>query len=114
MRAVAAVARAPLEPWTVAAMAGVAGMSRTAFARQFRHLMSDTPLNMVARLRLRGAVEILGHGAAKLDEAAAAAGYGSAAAFIRAFRRIHGTTPARWRNPTGRSINQSERPATPN
>ncbi len=111
MRAVAAVARAPLQPWTVEAMAEVAGMSRTAFARQFRHLMTDTPLNMVARLRLRIAVEILDRGSAKLDEAAEAAGYGSAAAFIRAFRRVYGTTPAQWRTPSGRSINQSERAA---
>jgi AraC-like DNA-binding protein len=108
MRAVAAVARAPLRTWTVEAMADVAGMSRTAFARQFRGLLNDTPLNMVARLRLRIAVEILNRGAAKLDEAAEAAGYGSAAAFIRAFRRVYGTTPAKW---LGRSINQSERPA---
>ena len=113
MRAVAAVARAPLKPWTVEKMANVAGMSRTAFARQFQHLMSDTPLNMVARLRLRIAVEILNHGSAKLDEAAEAAGYGSAAAFIRAFRRFYGTTPAQWRSPLGRSINQSERPVAP-
>jgi AraC-like DNA-binding protein len=111
MRAVAAVARAPLQTWTVEAMADVAGMSRTAFARQFRDLLRDTPLNMVARLRLRIAVETLNHGHAKLDEAAEAAGYGSAAAFIRAFRRVYGTTPAQWRAPTGRSINQRERPA---
>jgi AraC-like DNA-binding protein len=111
MRAVAAVARAPLEPWTVETMADVAGMSRTAFARRFRALLNDTPLNMVARLRLRIASEMLNHGGAKLDEAAEAAGYGSAAAFSRAFRRFHGTTPAKWRVPTGRSINQSERPA---
>jgi AraC family transcriptional activator of mtrCDE len=109
MRAVAAVARAPLEPWTVETMADVAGMSRTAFARRFRALLNDTPLNMVARLRLRIASEMLNHGGAKLDEAAEAAGYGSAAAFIRAFRRFHGTTPAKWRAPMGRSINQSER-----
>jgi AraC-like DNA-binding protein len=97
MRSIAAVARSPLQKWTVEAMADIAGMSRTAFALQFRQLMGDTPLNMVARLRLRNAVEVLNHGSAKLDEAAAAAGYGSAAAFIRAFRRAYGTTPSHWR-----------------
>jgi AraC-like DNA-binding protein len=94
-------------------MANVAGMSRTAFARRFRDLMGDTPLNMVARLRLRIAAELLNHGSARLDEAAAAAGYGSAAAFARAFRRVYRTTPGRWRAPLGRSIKKSERPATP-
>ena len=111
MRAVAAVARSPLQSWTVEAMANVAGMSRTAFAHRFRELLGDTPLNMVARLRLRIAVEMLNHSNAKLEEAAEAAGYGSAAAFIRAFRRVYGTTPAQWRLPAGRSINESERAA---
>ena len=97
MRTIAAVARSPLDPWTVDSMAAVAGMSRTAFANRFRQLMRDTPLNMVVRLRLRIAAEVLSRESAKLDEAASAAGYGSTAAFIRAFRRFYPTTPALWR-----------------
>jgi AraC family transcriptional regulator, alkane utilization regulator len=100
MRAIAAAARAPLEPWTVARMAEVAGMSRTAFARHFRQLTGDTPLNMLAQIRLRLAAEELRNGS-KLDEVATLAGYGSAAAFTRAFRRFYRTTPARWREAGG-------------
>src|SRR5579872_4200298 len=97
MRAIAAAARSPLEPWTVSRLAAVAGMSRTAFARQFQLLTGDTPINLVANIRLRMAAEMLAARSASLSEAAAVAGYGSAAAFIRAFRKTYRTTPARWR-----------------
>lgn len=98
MRAIGAAARAPLEPWTVARMAAVAGMSRTAFAMQFQRLTGDTPLHMLAHFRLRLAAEALSNGNRRLEEVAVAAGYSSAAAFNRAFRRFYRTTPAKWRS----------------
>jgi AraC-like DNA-binding protein len=97
MRAIAAAAQLPLEPWTVGTLANVAGMSRTAFARQFKALTGDTPISMLARIRLRAAAETLDQRGANLEEAAAIAGYGSSAAFIRAFRRAYDATPAQWR-----------------
>jgi AraC-like DNA-binding protein len=97
MRALAAAARSPLDTWTVSRMAAIAGMSRTAFAKRFNAVTGDTPLHMLSRLRLRAAAEALTAGAASIEEVAALAGYGSAAAFIRAFRRAYDTTPARWR-----------------
>ncbi|HZZ89962.1 MAG TPA: AraC family transcriptional regulator [Caulobacteraceae bacterium] len=97
MRAIGAAAGAPREPWTVAGLAEVAGMSRTAFARTFHALTGETPIRMLAGIRLRAAADLLGQRGATLDEAAAVAGYGSAAAFIRAFRKLYRTTPARWR-----------------
>ena len=103
MRAIAAAAREPRERWTVARMAEVAGMSRTAFARRFQTLTGDTPLNMVTRIRLRLAADALTQGRGDLAAAVAISGYGSAAAFIRAFRRAYHTTPAQWRATHGRS-----------
>jgi transcriptional regulator GlxA family with amidase domain len=97
MRALAAAARSPLDDWTVSRMAAIAGMSRTAFAEQFHSVTGDTPIHMLSRLRLRSATEALTAGTASLEEVAALAGYGSAAAFVRAFRRAYDTTPARWR-----------------
>jgi AraC-like DNA-binding protein len=97
MRALAAAAMSPRDAWTVSRMAAIAGMSRTAFAKQFNTVTGDTPLHMLTRLRLRSAAEALTAGAANLEEIAALAGYGSAAAFVRAFRRAYDTTPARWR-----------------
>jgi AraC-like DNA-binding protein len=97
MRALAAAVTSPVETWTVSRMALVAGMSRTAFAERFRAVTGDTPLHMLARLRLRSAAEALATGTISLEAVAARAGYGSAAAFVRAFRRTYDTTPARWR-----------------
>jgi len=97
MRAIAAAARAPREIWTVGRMARVAGMSRTAFAKRFQALTGDTPLQMVTRIRMRLAAEALSQGRGTLESAVAVAGYGSSAAFIRAFRRAFHTTPAQWR-----------------
>ena len=109
MRALSAAAKAPLDDWSVASLAAVAGMSRTAFAERFRALLGETPMRMVARLRLRLAAQALERGVPGLDEVAAAAGYGSAAAFIRAFRRSYADTPARWREDHRRTIDQSRR-----
>jgi len=97
MRALAAAAKSPRDAWTVSRMAAIAGMSRTAFAKRFNAVTGDTPLHMLSRLRLRSAAEALAGGTANLEEVAALAGYGSAAAFVRAFRRAYDTTPARWR-----------------
>jgi AraC-like DNA-binding protein len=97
MRAIAAAAQDPRCRWTVERMAQVAGMSRTAFARRFQTLTGDTPLNMVTRIRMRLAAEALTQGRGSLDAAVHTAGYGSSAAFIRAFRRAYHTTPAQWR-----------------
>ena len=102
MRAIAATARAPLKPWTIGSMAKVAGMSRTAFARQFRALTGDTPLRMLTHLRLRMAADVLMRGNRNIEEAAAAAGYSSAAAFIRAFQKSYHATPAQWREARAR------------
>ena len=98
MRAIGAAARAPREPWTVERMAQVAGMSRTAFAKRFQTLTGDTPLHMLAKIRMRLAAEALTRDRGNLEDAALVAGYGSAAAFIRAFRRVYQTTPAQWRS----------------
>jgi AraC family transcriptional activator of mtrCDE len=97
MRAIAAAAAAPLETWTVERMAHIAGMSRAAFAKRFHELTGDTPLHMLANIRMRMAAEALIRGSGPLEAAAAVAGYGSAAAFIRAFRKVYGLTPAQWR-----------------
>ena len=102
MRAIAAAARAPLEPWTVARMAAVAGMSRTAFAHRFSLLTGNTPLNMLAQFRVRLAADALRTTDQNVDQVAELAGYGSAAALSRAFRRYYRTTPAEWRAAGGR------------
>jgi AraC-like DNA-binding protein len=97
MRALAAAARDPLRNWTLGRMAQIAGMSRTAFAARFHQLTGASPLQTVVQMRLRRAAAELAHTASSVEEIAARAGYGSSAAFIRAFSRAYALPPARWR-----------------
>jgi AraC-like DNA-binding protein len=97
MRALAAAAHDPLSAWTVGRMARIAGMSRTAFAARFRALTGSSPLQTLVQMRLRLAAAELAHTTLSVDEIASRAGYGSSAAFIRAFRRSYALPPARWR-----------------
>lgn len=103
LRAMAAFAQAPMKPWTVRDLAGIAGMSRTAFSARYHALVGSSPLQSVTQLRLRLAATALMRSGQSIDEIAAASGYGSAAAFIRAFQREFHMTPARWRASRGQS-----------
>jgi AraC-like DNA-binding protein len=87
----------PGTPWTVAKLAAGVGMSRSAFAARFTRLVGEAPIGYITRLRIRTAARALrttGHGVA---EVAAAAGYESAAAFSKAFRRLIGEPPGTYR-----------------
>lgn len=97
LRAMAAFAQAPMKPWTVKELADIAGMSRTAFSERYHALVGATPLHSVTQLRLRHAAAALMRNNQNVDEIAAASGYSSSAAFIRAFQREFNMTPAKWR-----------------
>jgi AraC-like DNA-binding protein len=85
MRALFAAADHADRPWTVAHMADIAGMSRSTFARHFQAVTGSTPLHTLTMIRL------------SVEDTASRAGYASSAAFVRAFRRAYGQSPARWR-----------------
>jgi AraC-like DNA-binding protein len=80
--------------WTVAALAGAAGMSRSAFAERFDRLTGMPPKTYLLRWRMALAKDFLRAGEASLTEVAAACGYGSASAFSTAFARVVGCPPA--------------------
>jgi transcriptional regulator GlxA family with amidase domain len=101
MRALAAAADEVERSWTVARMAEIAGMSRSTFARRFQAMTGSTPLHTLTMIRLRRAAELLAHSDLSVDDAAAQAGYASSAAFIRAFNRAYGRSPAHWRRTHG-------------
>ncbi|MEO6217618.1 MAG: AraC family transcriptional regulator, partial [Sphingomonas sp.] len=58
-KAVAAVLDKPAAPHSVASLACVAGMSRSAFAREFSHSLAMSPMAFVARTRLHHGAELL-------------------------------------------------------
>ena len=100
--ALAAVHRDPARPWTVAGLAREAAMSRSAFAARFTQVVGVPAMRYVATWRMHVAADRLARGDG-VAQAAAAAGYGSAAAFSRAFARETGGPPGRVRNRTGAS-----------
>jgi AraC-like DNA-binding protein len=95
--ALAAMHRDPARPWTVAALAAEAQLSRAAFARRFTALTGRPPLSYLTWWRLTTAARLLGQDDAPLAVVAKAAGYTSEFAFAAAFKRQHGIAPGRWR-----------------
>jgi len=98
-----AVMRARLdEPLTLAVVAGAVASSPSAFARRFRAADGRTPMRALADLRVERAEELLQDSRLTVLEAGLAAGFGSASAFTRAFRRRRGRPPALWRRGQGK------------
>jgi AraC-like DNA-binding protein len=97
MLAIRAFFSRPDKAWTLRDLAKAAGMSRTRFAEEFRLATGQTPAHVISRMRLTAVARRLATAPLSVDEAAEAAGYGSSAAFVRAFQREFGETPARWR-----------------
>lgn len=83
--------------WTLAELASLAGMSRSAFARRFQSAVGIAPMNYVLRWRMAVAKSALSNERLTLDEVAKRTGYGSAAALSHAFHRSIGCTPSTFR-----------------
>ncbi|MDY0909203.1 AraC family transcriptional regulator [Microbacterium sp. CFBP9034] len=96
--AIAAIHRDPGHPWTLAELARRAAMSRSGFAARFTAVVGTPAMSYVTASRMRTAHSMLAQGRS-VAAVAAAHGYGSEAAFSRAFARTTGTTPGRVRRP---------------
>ncbi|QBR92969.1 AraC family transcriptional regulator [Nocardioides euryhalodurans] len=92
-RALAAFHAEPGAPWTLASLAGEAGMSRSAFAARFSDRLGEPPMAYVTAWRMDLAARLVREEALPLARVAERVGYQSEAAFNRAFRRAHGVTP---------------------
>lgn len=92
-RAIVALHREPGKNWTVAELAAEIGSSRSAFAERFLAVTGMTPVRYLTELRMRLAVQWIGHGREPIETVAYRLGYGSLAAFSRAFKRIVGQPP---------------------
>jgi AraC-like DNA-binding protein/mannose-6-phosphate isomerase-like protein (cupin superfamily) len=96
-RAIAEIHRDPGATWTVERLARIAHVSRSTFAERFRSVVGDPPARYVARVRIERAKKLLRHQGLSVTQAALALGYGSDAAFSRAFTRMVGEPPSAWR-----------------
>jgi AraC-like DNA-binding protein len=79
--------------WTVAGLALIAGMSRSAFAVRFSETLGCAPFEYLARWRMAIAKDALTRSVKSLDRVADEIGYESASAFSTAFRKRLGCSP---------------------
>lgn len=83
--------------WTIATLAEAVGLSRSSYAERFTRLVGQPPMQYLRRWRVHQALDRLTDPRASTAEVAEAVGYSSEDAFVRAFRRVMGETPAAWR-----------------
>ena len=96
-QALALLHREPAHPWTISDLAKRVGLSRTRLAERFRHFLGEAPIAYLAQWRLKLGAEMLQSTENSVAEVSAAVGYGSEAAFNRAFKRQFACPPAHFR-----------------
>lgn len=84
------------EDWTLEKLADEVAASRTVLAERFRRLIGEPPMQYLANWRMRMAAEKLRRPGQNAASVAYSVGFGSEAAFSRAFKRAHGMPPAAW------------------
>ncbi len=108
-RALAALHASPSESWTVELLARAAGLARSSLAERFAELIGEPPMQYLARWRMQVAAGLLATTHDGVAGIAARVGYASEAAFNRAFKKIVGVPPAKWRR--GRTADPRTAPA---
>jgi AraC-like DNA-binding protein len=91
----------PAHPWTIEELAREVGLSRSVLAERFAGLVGLPPMQYLAKWRMQIASGLLSGGGANMATVAAEIGYGSEAAFSRAFKKMLGIPPSAWRRRPG-------------
>ena len=74
--------------WTLESLARVAGMSRAAFALNFKKQLGIAPLEYLTQWRMQVACNLLKSADKRIAEVAGSVGYGSESAFSLAFKKV--------------------------
>ena len=91
--AISLVHRDPARAWTVESLAREVALSRSVFAARFSELVGESPMAYVTRWRMQVARGWLSESDLTVSQVAMRLGYGSEAAFNRAFKRTVGVPP---------------------
>ena len=92
-KAIVMMHRHPGRQWSVASLAKEVGNSRSVFAQRFLLATGVSPLRYLTELRMRLAFQRLKNVHQPIEAVAIDLGYGSLAAFSRAFKRYTGISP---------------------
>lgn len=103
-RALSAMHTDPAAPWTIDRLARQVNVSRATLTRRFTALVGEPPLSYLTRWRMDLAARYLRDTADPVGTIAHRVGYASEFAFSRAFSRLRGCPPGRYR---------AESPGTP-
>ncbi len=87
----------PAHEWTIEALGRAVGLSRSAFAARFSAKVGQPPLEYLARWRMTRASRLLVESEESVSAIATQVGYQSDAAFAKAFTRVVGQSPGRYR-----------------
>jgi transcriptional regulator GlxA family with amidase domain len=102
-RALGLMHRDVTRSWTVDELGRHVGLSRSALAERFTSLIGVAPMHYLATWRMQVAAQELRNRDASLAQIASTVGYGSEAAFSRAFKKAFGSAPATWRRSRGQT-----------
>jgi AraC-like DNA-binding protein len=91
--ALKAIHERPMQRWSIEALAGIAGMSRSSFCERFTALVGRSPLRYQNEWRLALARDLLARRSARVGEIGLSIGYESEAAFSRAYKSLFGHSP---------------------
>jgi AraC family transcriptional activator of mtrCDE len=94
----------PSAAWTVADLARVAGLSRTAFSNRFHQLLDQPPLGYLTDWRMQLARRLLIDTEMPMIDIAEQSGYRSEAAFGRVFKKHFSVPPASYRRSHDASV----------
>jgi AraC family transcriptional activator of mtrCDE len=96
-RVLQAIHTRPDEDWSMARLADLAGMSRSAFAERFTTLLDTPPMQYLAQWRVSQAWQLLKNPRLSVAAIAEQLGYKSEPAFRKLFKRLTGIGPGKVR-----------------
>jgi AraC-like DNA-binding protein len=96
-RALSVLHADPAAPWTIETLAREVSLSRATLTRRFSSLVGEAPLSYLTRWRMELAARHLRETDTPVSTIARHVGYTSEFAFSRAFSRLRGVPPGRYR-----------------
>jgi signal transduction histidine kinase/DNA-binding response OmpR family regulator len=92
------------DSFSVERLAGEVGQSRANLHRRLRDVVGESPSDLIRRMRLERAAQLLESGAGSVAEVAYAVGFKSVAHFSNAFKEQHGVRPSEVRREESRRV----------